>query len=80
MGDFVSGGAYPASLQGAFLFTDIGDQVLRAGRLDSSGKLIDVIPVSSKIGFITDIMRMPDGSLYYTDLVAGTLGRLVYNA
>ncbi len=80
MGDFVSGGSYPASLQGAFLFTDIGDQVLRAGRLDASGKLIDVIPVSAKIGFITDIMRMPDGSLYYTDLVAGTLGRLVYNA
>lgn len=80
MGDFIAGGDYPSSLQGAFLFTDIGDQVLRAGRLDAQGRLIDVIPVSSAIGFITDIMRMPDGSLYYTDLVAGTIGRLVYNA
>ncbi len=79
MGDFVQGGDYPASLQGAFLFTDIGDRILRAGRLDANGQLIDVVPVSSTLGFITDIMRMPDGSLYYTDLVAGTIGKLIFN-
>ncbi len=80
MGDFIQGGDYPASLQGAFLFTDIGDRILRAGRLDANGQLIDVVPVSSTLGFITDIMRMPDGSLYYTDLVAGTIGKLIFNS
>ncbi len=80
IGDFISGGQYPQSLQGAFLFTDIGDQVLRAGRLDANGNLIDVIPVSSQIGFITNVTRAPDGTLFYSDLVAGTIGRLVYNA
>jgi glucose/arabinose dehydrogenase len=79
MGDFIQGGAYPASLQGAFLFTDIGDQVLRAGRLDGNGNLIDVVPVSASLGFITDVMRMSDGSLYYVDFVSGTLGRLNFN-
>ncbi len=80
MGDFIQGGDYPESLQGAFLFTDIGDRVLRAGRLDANGDLIDVIPVSSSLGFITDVMRMADGSLYYTDFVSGTIGKLVFNA
>ncbi len=80
MGDFIQGGDYPASLQGAFLFTDIGDRVLRAGRLDSNGQLIDVVPVSSSVGFITDVMRMSDGSLYYVDFASGTLGKLVFNS
>lgn len=79
MGDFIQGGDYPASLQGAFLFSDIGDQIIRAGRLDANGNLIDVIPVSSRSGFITDMMRMPDGSLWYTDLVSGTIGKLNFN-
>ncbi len=79
MGDFIQGGDYPESLQGAFLFTDIGDQVLRAGRVDANGDLIDVIPVSSKLGFVTDVMRMSDGSLYYVDFVSGTIGRLNFN-
>ncbi|TWU57012.1 Soluble aldose sugar dehydrogenase YliI precursor [Rubripirellula tenax] len=80
MGDFIQGGQYPASLQNAFIFTDIGDRVLRAGRIDASGQLIDIVPVSSNAGFITDIMRMADGSLVYTDFVSGTIGRLIYNA
>ena len=61
MGDFIQGGDYPESLQGAFLFTDIGDQVLRAGRIDGNGELFDVVPVSSALGFVTDVMRMADG-------------------
>ncbi|WP_197454166.1 DUF4347 domain-containing protein [Stieleria varia] len=79
MGDFIQGGNYPASLQGAFLFLDIGDQVIRAGRVDANGQLIDVVPVSSAIGFITDITRLPDGTLVYADLASGTIGRLVFN-
>lgn len=79
MGDFVQGGDYPESIQGAFLFTDIGDRVLRAGRLGANGELIDVVPVSSSLGFITDVMRMADGSLYYVDFVSGTIGELVFN-
>ena len=79
MGDFIAGGDYPASLQGAFLFTDIGDQVLRAGRLDANGNLFEVVPVSSRLGFITDVMRMSDGSLVYVDFVSGTIGNLNFN-
>ncbi len=79
MGDFIQGGDYPESLQGAFLFTDIGDQVLRAGRVDQNGQLFDVVPVSTSLGFITDVMRMADGSLFYVDFVSGTIGRLNFN-
>ena len=79
LGDFIQGGDYPESLQGAFLFTDIGDQVLRAGRLDANGNLFETVPVSAALGFITDIMRMPDGSLIYVDFASGTIGELVFN-
>ncbi len=79
MGDFIQGGGYPASLQGAVIFTDIGDRVLRAARIDANGQLIDVVPVSPGLGFITDIMRMADGTLVYTDFASGTIGKLVFN-
>ena len=75
MGDFISD-AYPSQYEGALLFTDIGDQILRVASFDSSGDLVSVETVSLNVGFLVDIQTGADGLLYYTDLVNGTVGRL----
>lgn len=76
MGDFVSD-AYNNQYENALLFTDIGDQVLRAAIFDSLGNLIDVESVSAPVGFLVDIQTGPDGLLYYVD-ITGTVGRLAF--
>lgn len=78
MGDFVSGSAYPTQYQDALLFTDIGDQVLRAATFDASGAISDVSIVSAGVGFIVDIQRGADGYLYYVD-ITGNVGRLEFD-
>ncbi|MFK8110684.1 MAG: DUF4347 domain-containing protein [Rubripirellula sp.] len=77
MGDFVSGSQYPGQYDGSLLFTDIGDQVLRAANFNSSGDLISVESVSAGLGFLVDIQMADDGYLYYVDIV-GSIGRLEF--
>ena len=74
MGDFVSD-AYANQYADTLLFTDIGDQILRAATIDASGNITDVDVVSSGVGFIVDIQTGPDGLLYYVD-ITGSVGRL----
>ena len=74
MGDFASD-RY-GELAGTLIFTDIGDQLLRAARLNSQGEIISVEVVSNDVGFIVDITTNPDdGFMYYTD-ITGNIGRL----
>ena len=74
MGDFV-GSAYNSVYDGALLFTDIGDQVLRAATFNSAGEVTSVDVVSLPVGFIVDITTGLDGRLYYVD-ITGSVGRL----
>ena len=74
MGDFV-GSNYQSVYDGTLIFTDIGDQVLRAARFNSAGEVINVEVVSSQLGFIVDIETGNDGFLYYVD-ITGSVGRL----
>ena len=74
MGDFASD-AYPGQYDGALLFTDIGDQVIRAMLFDADGNVSDVNVVSGQLGFIVDMQTGPDGYMYYVD-ITGSIGRL----
>ena len=63
-------------LAGSLFFTDIGDQIIRAARLDSAGAIVGVEVVSGNLGFIVDLETNPaDGYMYYTD-ITGNIGRL----
>ena len=74
LGDFASD-RY-GDLTGTLIFTDIGDQILRAARINSEGEIISVDIVSEDVGFIVDIVTNPfDGFMYYTD-VTGNIGRI----
>jgi len=75
LGDFVSS-SYQSVYDGTLLFTDIGDQVLRAARFNSAGEVVSVDVVSQSLGFIVDIETGPDGLLYYVDLFNRSVGRL----
>ncbi|MCA9196662.1 MAG: DUF4347 domain-containing protein [Planctomycetales bacterium] len=79
MGDYLVGSNYPAETTNALLFTDIGDQLLRAVQFDASGAIQNVTVVSEPVGFLVDMHVSPlDRLVYYVDLAAGTLGRLQY--
>lgn len=73
MGDFV--GNQTASLAGTLLFTDIGDQILRAATFDENGAFEGVEVVSGNVGFIVDMHTGVDGFTYYVD-ITGNIGRL----
>ena len=73
LGDFAS--SRYGDLAGTLIFTDIGDQVLRAARLNSAGEVISVDAVSQSLGFIVDFETHTDGYMYYVD-ITGSVGRL----
>ncbi|TWT67846.1 carbohydrate-binding domain-containing protein [Crateriforma conspicua] len=73
MGDFV--GPQNASGTGTLLFTDIGDQILRAATFSDSGEFLGVEVVSGNVGFIVDMHTGVDGFTYYVD-ITGSIGRL----
>ncbi|MEM6687773.1 MAG: PQQ-dependent sugar dehydrogenase, partial [Planctomycetota bacterium] len=77
MGDFVGDSVYPSQFAGDLLFTDIGDQVLRAVDFDAAGGVTSVDVVSDSVGFLVDVQMHSDGFLYYVD-ITGTVGRLEY--
>ena len=77
MGDFVGGSIYPEQFTGDLLFTDIGDQVLRAVDFDAQGNVQSVDIVSNPVGFLVDVQLHTDGYLYYVD-ITGTVGRLEF--
>lgn len=62
---------------GTLIFTDIGDQVLRAARFNSAGEVISVDTVSQNLGFIVDMETEPGGFLYYVDITGSVGHRLV---
>ena len=73
LGDFAS--SRYGDLAGTLIFTDIGDQVLRAARLNSAGEVVSVDIVSQSLGFIVDFETHSDGYMYYVD-ITGSVGRL----
>ena len=75
VGDFASG-RY-GTHGGALIFSDVGDQQIRAARLDGSGEIDRVEVVSGGEGFIVQIESNPnDGYLYFTNVDNGTIGRI----
>ena len=79
MGDFNVGDRYPDQYQNSLFFTDFGDGgVLRVATFNPDGSLNDVEAVSNALGPIVDISAGPDGYLYVTDFVSGSISRLEF--
>lgn len=71
---FISGGAYPASLQNSFIFTDFAQGEVYAVNIDNSA---DVKFLYQVAGYApVDFVQGPDGHVYYADLINGEIGRL----
>ncbi|TWU48545.1 Quinoprotein glucose dehydrogenase B precursor [Rubripirellula tenax] len=77
MGDFATSSVY-GEYQDTLLFTDIGDQVIRAARFDANGSLLDVEVASAALGFLVDMQMANDGFMYYVDIASGSVGRLEF--
>lgn len=80
VGDFYTGDQYPNLLDGALFFTDYGEPTIRALLLNPDGSINRVQQVTGNIGTIVAMSNGPDGHMYYVDIAAGRVGRLVYTA
>jgi hypothetical protein len=71
---FISGAAYPASLQNNFIFTDFSQGEVYAVNINNSAdiKFLFQVPGYAPVDFV----QGPDGQLYYADLINGEIGRL----
>ncbi len=68
-GAVVTGGAYPSSLRGSYLFGDYVSQVLSTVRLDAGDQLsAPVTPFASGFDGIVAIRQGPDGKLYLVQI------------
>ena len=74
MGEFATSN-YPPEYDGALLFTDIGDEIIRVATFDASGNISNVEIASGQLGFIIDMAQGPDDYIYYVD-ITGSIGRL----
>ncbi len=78
-GGFVYRGAsFPAIYQGAYFFADFVRQFIRYLVFDTQGRLVGDFDFDPAAGAVVSLKEGPDGSLYYLDIVAGSLRRVVY--
>ena len=79
MGDFNTSDRYPAQYQNGLFITDFGDGgVIRVVTFNTDGTIDTVEAISNPLGAIVDISTGPDGYLYATDFVNGTVRRLQF--
>jgi len=80
MGDFYYGPAWPSNYYGALFHSDINRQVIEYVEFDSAGNFVTNHPFATNATGISQISSGPDTNLYYTDLYAGEIRRIIYTA
>ncbi len=79
-GSFFSNGAYPASYATSMFIGDYAQQWMKRLVLSADGTaMVSVADFNSDI-FPVDIITGPDGTLYYIDIVFGTLSRITHTS
>ncbi len=78
-GGFVYRGAgFPPGMQGAYFFADYVRQWIRYFTLDASGNVDQLGELDTAAGDVVALKEGPDGALYYLDILAGSVRRIVY--
>ncbi|MES2748921.1 MAG: Ig-like domain-containing protein [Patescibacteria group bacterium] len=79
-GSFFSNGVYPASYATSMFIGDYAQQWMKRLVLSADGaSMVSVQNFNSDI-FPVDIITGPDGTIYYIDIVFGTLNRLTHTS
>ena len=69
--------AYGPQYDGDVFYLDFASGVVRVGNVDAAGKLTSVNTFTTGATFAVDLRLGPDGYLYYSDIVSGTVGRFL---
>ena len=79
LGDIYTGDAYPDRYKGDLFFNDLGQGIVRNVSLNASGEVTDIETFTTGANVVVHIEQGPDGTLYYTDLDDGEIGRWVFD-
>ena len=77
LGDIYTGNAYPNKYKGDLFFNDLGQGIVRNVSFDASGNITDVETFTTGAEIVVHIEQGPDGTLYYTNIARGEIGRWV---
>ena len=75
LGDVLINGDLGLQYEGSLFFNDLYRGIVRFAKVGANGQLTDVQTFVTGAEFVVDIQQGPDGSLYYVNLVEGTVGK-----
>ncbi len=75
LGDIITNSNLGAQYEGKLLYGDLYRGIIRAAKLTPEGTLVGVETFTTGTSFIVDMQMGPDGSIYYVNLVEGTVGK-----
>jgi len=80
MGDFYTGSVWPGQYQNALFYSDINRQIIRYLSFDGAGNVSADNAFADSARGIAQIRSGPDSNLYYVDVYAGEIRRILYTA
>ncbi len=75
MGDIITSDTYGSDLNGAIVFNDLGQGIVRFATINPDGSAGDINTFATGANVVVQIRESPDGDLYYVDLDDGRIGR-----
>jgi glucose/arabinose dehydrogenase len=77
LGDIVVNSDLGSQYEGDIFYNDLYRGIIRHANVDANGRLTGVQTFVTGADFVVDIQQGPDRSLYYANLVEGTVGKWV---
>lgn len=78
-GSFPTHGAYPDEYMNSYFFGDYSIGFIKEMRLDENNNILSVNNFSNDAGGPVEILTGPDGTIYYIDIIAGAVRKIVYS-
>ncbi|QDT07916.1 Soluble aldose sugar dehydrogenase YliI precursor [Rubripirellula lacrimiformis] len=75
LGDIVTNLDLGIQYEGDLFYNDLYRGVVRHADVGPNGELVDINVFTTGAQYVTDIQQGPDGSLYYVNLIEGTVGK-----
>ncbi|MGV3485301.1 MAG: DUF4347 domain-containing protein [Planctomycetaceae bacterium] len=75
LGDVIRDSNLGVQYEGRLLYGDLYRGIVRIAKLTTDGKLVSVESFTTGSAFVVDMRMGPDGSVYYANLVEGTVGK-----
>jgi glucose/arabinose dehydrogenase len=78
-GSFPTNGVYPDEYMNSYFFGDYSSGFIKEMRLDENNTILGVNDFINDAGGPVEIVTGPDGAIYYVDIIAGAVRKIVYS-